>query len=54
MIDQEIKYALKGKRGAGSEMERRLAERVDINAKHLADGIMEILNLATPEDGGGR
>lgn len=35
-------------------MERRLAERIDINAKHLADGIMEILNLATPEDGGGR
>lgn len=29
MIDQEIKYALKGKRGAGSEMERQLAEIVD-------------------------
>ncbi len=32
-------------------MEQRLAERIDTNAKYLAAGITEILDLATPESG---
>jgi len=35
-------------------MEQRITARVDLNARMLADGIKEILDLATPEAGPGK
>jgi len=35
-------------------MEQRITARVDLNARMLADGIKEILDLATPEAGAGK
>lgn len=33
-------------------VEQRITARVDLNARMLADGIREVLDLATPESGG--
>ena len=33
-------------------MEQRITARVDLNAQMLAEGIKEILDLASPESGG--
>jgi len=33
-------------------IEQRITARVDLNARMLADGIREILDLASPESGG--